>query len=685
MKNMRLGVKLTGGFIVTALIVIAVGLSAIVQQQNLQRQVKAIGAEALPAVENILSVKAETSYLASMMRTLMSRALSREQRQQAHQEISDTRKRYEKAKKIFTGLPVMKEVGPEWHALEDNIKKWVEENNKVIKLSEKLMAEDILHPQLLQEQFLKLRLDHYKLLVKVRQMLAPDSDSEPFAGGEDHTACRAGKWMKNPGTKNKKIIALIKQLYPIHKQFHEEIAAVKRLHAEDRDIEAGELLERKTIPKLREIFRLVEEMDQVAEEANNIFETMGTILLVKARAYQTGTYATMDTMVTKVNSLSEKAVEQAEDIVHSGEIINYIGMSIGAVISLGLGLFLTLMITKPIGQGVGLAETMADGDMTRTLDIKQKDEIGALARSLNTMATNLRTMITDVNSGVINVDDSANQLAAIAGQMASGAADTAARSSQVAAAAEEMSANQNSVAAAMEEASVNITMVATAAEEMNSTISEIAQNSGRAKDITGQAVDQSQTASARVNELGRAAAEINKVTETITEISEQTNLLALNATIEAARAGEAGKGFAVVANEIKDLARQTADATLDIKNKVGGIQKATDITVQEINQISTVIADVDQIVASIATAVEEQTATTREIAENVSQASTGISEVNENVAQSSTVSTEIATDIAEVNNSASEMQTASSKVTESASQLAEVAEKLKVLMERFTV
>ena len=71
------------------------------------------------------------------------------------------------------------------------------------------------------------------------------------------------------------------------------------------------------------------------------------------------------------------------------------------------------------------------------------------------------------------------------------------------------------------------------------------------------------------------AQSISKVTEVITEISEQTNLLALNATIEAARAGEAGKGFAVVANEIKELAKQTAEATKEIKTKIEGIQTST--------------------------------------------------------------------------------------------------------------
>jgi len=104
---------------------------------------------------------------------------------------------------------------------------------------------------------------------------------------------------------------------------------------------------------------------------------------------------------------------------------------------------------------------------------------------------------------------------------------------------------------------------------------------------------------------------ISKVTETITEISEQTNLLALNATIEAARAGEAGKGFAVVANEIKELAKQTNEATLDIKTKIEDVQVATDNTVADIEEISKVINNVNEIVVTITMAVGEQSKATK--------------------------------------------------------------------------
>jgi hemerythrin-like metal-binding protein len=173
------------------------------------------------------------------------------------------------------------------------------------------------------------------------------------------------------------------------------------------------------------------------------------------------------------------------------------------------------------------------------------------------------------------------------------------------------------------------------------------------------------------------------VTETITEISEQTNLLALNATIEAARAGEAGKGFAVVANEIKELARQTAQATQDIKDKVKGIQDSTTGTSLEIVEISKVIHHVNDIVTSIASSVDEQARATAEIAGNVSQASIGIQEVNVNVAQCSLVAGEIAKDISHVSQISGEFKNGSRHVSDSAGELSSFASQIKTMVGSF--
>ena len=252
-------------------------------------------------------------------------------------------------------------------------------------------------------------------------------------------------------------------------------------------------------------------------------------------------------------------------------------------------------------------------------------------------------------------------------------------------AAEEMSSNMTSVAAASEQASANMSTVAAAANGMTARIGEIAKNSDKAQAITQQAVASGRKTSDQVNELGRAATDIGKVTEVITEISEQTNLLALNATIEAARAGEAGKGFAVVANEIKELAAQTAKATADIRGKIEGIQSSTEKTVVEIDTIMKVINDVNTIVNQIADDTVEQSTSTQEIASNVEEASRGIQEVNHNVTQSSVVSTDIAQDINQVSTEATEMADNSANIKQNAESLAEMAEQLTHLVGRFKV
>ena len=373
----------------------------------------------------------------------------------------------------------------------------------------------------------------------------------------------------------------------------------------------------------------------------------------------------------------------------SNILSNSILLAIIVSLLVGLGIwFLTAYaISKPISEVVDGLKDIAEGegDLTKTLKISSDDEVGDLSKWFNTFMDKLRAIITEISGNADSMTSASVDLSKLSGNLSEGADLTSAKSNTVATAAEEMSSNINSVAAATEEASTNMNLVATAAEEMTSTINEIAQNSEHARTITQDAVKQADDASQKIGELGRAAQEISKVTETITEISEQTNLLALNATIEAARAGEAGKGFAVVANEIKELARQTAEATQDIKNRIEGIQKSTSMSVKQVEGISKVINDVNEIVSTIATAVEEQSVTTREIAGNVAQASNGMQEVSENIAQSSAVSSEIARDIADVNQSSNDISNSSSQVDMSAQQLSNLAEQLKQLVGKFKI
>ncbi len=370
--------------------------------------------------------------------------------------------------------------------------------------------------------------------------------------------------------------------------------------------------------------------------------------------------------------------------------LKWAALIVAAVAGLGillLAFLFTRSIVHPVKKVVsGLKElAQGEGDLTLRLPVTSQDEIGELAVRFNEFLEKLQQMIKDISGGVEMLSSSSTELAAISQQMADGAGQTSEMAHTVATASEEMTVNMASVSAAMEETSTNSSMVATAAEEMNATINEIAENSHQARVISENAAQKVNLSTEQMGELGKAAQEIGKVIETITDISAQVNLLSLNATIEAARAGEAGKGFAVVASEIKALATQTADAALDIQERISKIQKSTGDTTKVIKEIHQVINSVNEIVGTIATAVEEQSSATTEISENITQVSSGIQEVNHNVGQSASVAEEISKEIVQVNHSSDEMSNSSEQVKVSAGELSALAEQLRNMVGRFKI
>lgn len=267
---------------------------------------------------------------------------------------------------------------------------------------------------------------------------------------------------------------------------------------------------------------------------------------------------------------------------------------------------------------LSVVEAASQGDITQPITVTGQDAIGQMGEGLNRFFENLRRNIGDIDTSSKMLAQSSTEMTTISQEILQSA---------------ESSSNEATVlAATAEEVSTSLQTIANGAQQMSASILEISKNSSNAANMTGKAEKTGEVTKGIVNNLAKSAKEVGNVIELIKGIASQTNLLALNATIEAATAGEAGKGFAVVANEVKALAKQSAEATEDIRVRIEEIQNNTTEAIQAINEITNTVSEINQINVMIASAVEEQSATTNEISRFVNDAATGSSDIARSVA-----------------------------------------------------
>jgi methyl-accepting chemotaxis protein len=340
-------------------------------------------------------------------------------------------------------------------------------------------------------------------------------------------------------------------------------------------------------------------------------------------------------------------------------------------------------IAVPLVRAVGVLKAVAAGDLTRHLDVLRDDEIGELAAAVNGMGGRLRRTFADFGENARQLARSSTELAATATQLAQGAEVTTAQARSVTSATEEMTDTMAGMAASSEQMSSNAKVVATAVDQMTAAISEVASSAEQAATVAKEGARLADETNRDMGELGTAAIEIDKVLEVIQDIAEQTNLLALNATIEAARAGEAGRGFGVVASEVKNLARQTAAATEDIRRRIDGIQNTTQRAVRGMENVGQAIQRVSEVSRTIASAVEQQNATTKEIARNMADTSHAVAVVAQGVSQSAAASREISRSIVAVDRAACDTAQGAVTAQTSSADLEKMADRLQQLLEQF--
>ena len=334
-------------------------------------------------------------------------------------------------------------------------------------------------------------------------------------------------------------------------------------------------------------------------------------------------------------------------------------------------LVITRQITRPLQQTMEAVERIANGDLSRDLQVTRRDELGVLQQGIQRMGATLRELITGIRDGVTQIASAAEELSAVTEQTSAGVNSQKVETDQVATAMHEMTATVQEVARNAEQASVAATSADEQARQGDKVVAEaIAQIEKLAEEV--------RRSTEAMNTLQKESDKIGSVMDVIKAVAEQTNLLALNAAIEAARAGEAGRGFAVVADEVRGLAQRTQKSTEEIEGLVAGLQSGT-------QQVANVMLSSRGLTDSSV----ELTRKAGTSLENITRTVSNIQSMNQQIAaaaeQQSSVAEEISRSILNVRDVSEQTAAASEETAASSVELARLGNQLQMMVSHFRV
>lgn len=408
----------------------------------------------------------------------------------------------------------------------------------------------------------------------------------------------------------------------------------------------------------------------------------------------------IDALVKLNHDSALKASNEGTVIYKTGNKLSLIVIIAAVLFGLIVAFILTQMIRRPIQILSDNVKEVANGNLTNSsVIVKNRDELGDLAKDFNVMTENLSNLVRQAGGN-------AQQVAAASEQLTASTVQTMEATNQIASLIQEVSAGSEfqvkgaeDGASAVEEMTIGIQRIAEAAASVSDSTTDVTKKTGEGNVVVQNAVKQMGSIRQSVNdsaivvkELGERSLEIGKIIEVITGIADQTNLLALNAAIESARAGEHGKGFAVVADEVRKLAEQSRNSAQQISDLIQEIQAQTYLAVEQMDkgtkevELGTVVVQkAGEMFSAISSAIIDVSSQIEEVSAISEQISAGSEEVTASIEELARIAKESSKKFKDIVVSSEETLASIEEITGATTSLSGMAQELQNEINKFKI